>query len=352
MIVCSILSWCNWAVGLVMSVFLARYIAMSHDRVDFKILAACAYISTGAIGMFGPSGPEVLIIATPGNFMEKTLGGLFPYSTTIFSPTVLTAEILAFLVILPLFIYLIHPAYEDTPLLPEAIKNKFEEEDREALESLKNAKSKKDMTFAERLDNNTLVNYIIGIAGIIYAVDFFAKNGFNMSLDLMNFIILMIGIILHKTPNNLSNAFKQGVTNGYAVALQFPIYAGIQGMMGSSGLVLLIATAFANMSTPETFIHFDYIAGAILNLFVPSSGGLFMVAGPALGSAGTMLGVPGNQSFIAFTAGEAISNVIQPFWAIPILGIAGLKMKDIMGTCIFSFIILSVVVNIVYGVMW
>ena len=91
---------------------------------------------------------------------------------------------------------------------------------------------------------------------------------------------------------------------------------------------------------------------AIINFFIPSSGGIFMVAGPALGQAALELGVEANRFLISFTAGETISNIIQPFWAIPLLGIAGLKMKDIMGYCIVFFVLLTAIFFGTWAVMW
>ncbi|HWQ62110.1 MAG TPA: TIGR00366 family protein, partial [Negativicutes bacterium] len=165
-------------------------------------------------------------------------------------------------------------------------------------------------------------------------------------------IVLMVGILLHKTPASLNVAFEEGVRNSFGIVLQFPIYAGIQGMMGSSGLVQVVANFFASISTPHTFVHWNYVSGAILNIFIPSSGGLFMVAGPAMAKAGAMLGVPGNETIIAFTAGETLSNIIQPFWAIALLGVAGLKMKDIMGHCILVFIITTVIFNVCFALFF
>lgn len=173
-----------------------------------------------------------------------------------------------------------------------------------------------------------------------------------MTLDIMNFIVLMLGILLHGTPASLSKAFEEGARGAYGIALQFPIYAGIQGMIGSSGLIAIIANYFASISTPDSFVHFTYLTGVILNIFVPSSGGLFMVAGPAMAAAGGLLSVPPNQTIIAFTTGEVISNMIQPFWAISLLGIAGLKMKDIMGYCILFFIVSTIILNACMVIFW
>ena len=123
-------------------------------------------------------------------------------------------------------------------------------------------------------------------------------------------------------------------------------------MMGSSGLIVIIANAFVSISTPTTYPIWNYFSASLVNLFVPSSGGIFMIQGPVMMQAGATLGLPANETLIAFTAGETISNVIQPFWAIPLMGMVGLKMKDIMGYMIVAYIIYTIVYLIFFSTMF
>lgn len=346
------ISWFNWAVGMVVAAFLAREIANNLTKLNFKLLVAVAYCQSITIGILGPSTPEFLLVATPGNFMEPYLGRIIPLANTIFDPGLLVSEILTFFVLLPLIYWMIHPSKNDVPEIDQSIRDRFREQDEAALDVIRNRKPKSEMTFAERMDNSPILNYIYCIPGLIYIVYWFATKGFDISLNVMNFIVLMLGILMHGTPSSINKAFEEGARGAYGIALQFPIYAGIQGMIGGSGLIAIIANYFASISTVATFPHWTYLAGVILNIFVPSSGGLFMVAGPAIGQAGAMLQVPGEQTIIAFTVGEVLSNMIQPFWAIPLLGIANLKMKDIMGYCILFFLLATLVFNVVFAVMW
>jgi short-chain fatty acids transporter len=350
--VIGLISWFNWAVGMVVAAFLAREIAVNQEKLEFKLLVAVAYCQSITIGILGPSTPEFLLVATPGNFMEKHLGLLVPLSNTIFDTGLVVGEIVTFFVALPLIYWLIHPDKNDVPEISPEIHEKFRLQDEAAIELMKSRKPKSEMTFAERMDNSPVLNYIFVIPGFIYIVYYFATKGFNMTLDIMNFIVLMGGILLHGTPRSLNSAMEEGARGAFGIALQFPIYAGIQGMIGGSGMIGIIATYFASISTANTFPYWTYLTGVILNIFVPSSGGLFMVAGPAIGKAGVMLGVPANQTIIAFTVGEVMSNMIQPFWAISLLGIAGLKMKDIMGYCILFFIVATVIFLLSFALIW
>lgn len=344
----ALLGWISWGLGLVAGAILARTVAKNLKKVDFKLYVAVAYTGAITTGLFGISGSEFLMVNTPGYFLEDLLG-LIPLNLTVFEPSLLIAEILGLIIVVPLLAALIHTDPKNTPDMDKAILDKFEAQDAEGNVV---AVDKKGMSFAERVDNNYILNYIIGVAGLVYIGHWFFTRGFDLTLDVMNFILLMLGIILHKTPRNLLAAAEEGVKSAFGVVVQFPFYAGIQGMMGDSGLVALIANFFADISTATTYQYWCYISMAIVNFFIPSSGGIFMVAGEPLGQAALNLGIEPYKFVIAFTAGETISNIIQPFWAIPLLGIAGLKMKDIMGYCIVFFIALTAIFFGVWAIAW
>ncbi len=347
----AILGWISWGLGLVAGAILARSVALNLRKVDFKLYVAVAYTGAITTGLFGISGSEFLLVNTPGYFMEDMLG-LIPLTETVFEPSLLIAQILSLIIIVPLVAALIHTNPKDTPEMDSAILDRFLEQEKAVLSMKSNHKDKAEMTFAEKVDNSPITTMIIGIAGIVYLVYWFATRGFDLTLDIMNFLLLFIGILCHGSPRNLLTACEEGVRSAYGVLLQFPFYAGIQGMMASSGLVAIIANAFATHSTAGSFPYLCYVCMAIINFFIPSSGGIFMVAGPALGQAALDLGLEANKFLISFTAGETISNIIQPFWAIPLLGIAGLKMKDIMGYCIVFFVLITAIFFGTWAIMW
>ena len=347
----ALLGWISWGLGLVAGAILARSVALNLRKVDFKLYVAVAYTGAITTGLFGISGSEFLLVNTPGYFMENMLG-LIPLSETVFEPSLLIAQVLGLIIVVPLVAALTHTNPSETPEMDSAILDRFLEQEKAALAMKANHKPKSEMTFAERVDNSPITTIVIGIGGLVYLVYWFATQGFNLTLDIMNFLLLFIGILGHGSPRNLLTACEEGVRSAYGVLIQFPFYAGIQGMMASSGLVAIIADAFAAHSTAGSFPYLCYFCMAIINFFIPSSGGIFMVAGPALGQAALELGVEANRFLISFTAGETISNIIQPFWAIPLLGIAGLKMKDIMGYCIVFFVLLTAIFFGTWAVMW
>jgi short-chain fatty acids transporter len=347
----AIAGWISWGLGLVAGAIIARTVAMNLRKVDFKLYVAVAYTGAITTGLFGISGSEFLLVNTPGYFMEKTLG-LIPLSETVFESSLLIAQFLCFFVAVPVCAAMIHTDAKKTPEMDKATLDRFLEQERSAEEAKIDKAAKATMTFAQKVDNSPVLTVTAGVGGLIYIVYWFVTKGFDLNLNIMNFIMLMLGIILHGTPRNLLVAAEEGVRSAYGVLLQFPFYAGIQGMMASSGLVAIIANAFASSSTVFTYPYLCYICMAILNFFIPSSGGIFMVAGPPMAEAAATVGVPANHFLIAFTAGETISNIIQPFWAIPLLGIAGLKMKDIMGYCIVFFVIITIIFFGIWAIMW
>lgn len=338
LIVSTGLGYISWGLGFVGAGVLSRELAKNLRKVEFKILVAAGY--TGAtVGTMGLSFSEALLVNTPGHFLESTIG-LIPYSETTFSPMVLIPTLLAGLVVIPLIFWLIHPDEKDVEEMDPVLLAKFEEDGKISDDS--GMPCDRKPTPAERMDNSPIINIVISIMGLSYVVYWFATEGFNLTLNIFNFTLLMLGILGHWTPKRLLVAFEEGVKSAYGIVLQFPFYAGIQGMMGGSGLVLIISNWFLSISTAITFPIYTYISAAIVNFFIPSSGGIFMIQGPIMIDAGMALGIPAAKIVNAFSAGEVISNLVQPFWAIPILGLAGLKMKDIIGYCIVGFIFASI----------
>ena len=350
-LVSCVIGFFNWGLGLVAGAFVARYVALNLRTVDFKMLVATAYIGGAAAGTVGISGSEFLLINTPGWFMESTVG-LIPLSETVFSTVGLICVLGCFIVIVPMFVWLMHPAKEETLPLDPSIRATFEAEEAAERQEMARRKPWKEMTFAEKADNWPIPVYAISAFLVVYLVNYFIHNGINLTINVTNILVLTVAMLLHGRPSSIIRAAEAGVRSAFGVALQFPFYGGIQGMMGASGMVSVLANAFVGISTAGSFPIITYIYGAILNIFIPSSGGIFMVAGPSLAEAATALGTAHNQWIFAFTYGEGLSNIIQPFWAIPLLGLCNMKMKDIMGYCILFFLATTALVLITLGIAW
>ena len=138
-------------------------------------------------------------------------------------------------------------------------------------------------------------------------------------------------LLLVRSPHELIGLTQSAASNVGEILLQFPLYAGILGMMTTTGLVAVLSDAFVAISNPVTFGLLAFLAAGLVNFFVPSGGGQFAVQGPIMLQAGDALGVDPAITIMAVSYGDQWTNMIQPFWAIPLLAIAGLKMRDILG---------------------
>ncbi|ANU15218.1 Short chain fatty acids transporter [Planococcus halocryophilus Or1] len=327
-------SWINWGFGLVIGALFAKELAKRVENVDYRLLIASAY-SGFLIWHAGFSGSIPLSIATEGHpFVDKI--GIIPTTETIFSSYNLII-VAALLIIVPLLNRMMMPSKEETITVdPKVLVEPKVEE----------LPTKSEMTPAARLENSWILSAIIGVLGISYIAYYFIQNGFALTLDVVNFMFLFLGILFHGTPRKYLVAVQEAVKGAGAIIVQFPFYAGIMGMMTASGLAAVISEAFVSISTVDTFPLFAFLSAGLVNFFVPSGGGQWAVQAPIMLEAAEMLGSDPAKVAMAVAWGDAWTNMIQPFWALPALAIAGLKAKDIMGFCVIVLVVSGVVIGL------
>ena len=337
----------NWGFGLIIGAIYAKEIAKKVKAIDYRLLIASAY-SGFVLWHAGFSGSIPLVIAS-GDF-SATGGSLteaVPVSQTLFSSYNIFI-VVGMWILLPIINVLMHPKNEEDVFVidPNLIK-----EDVEVKKITK--EDFKKMTPAEKLENSCFVNYILAILGFSYIVYYFvnsAKQGkFDLNLNIVNLIFLMFGIFLHRTPRSLLDAFVEASKGASGIILQFPLYAGIMGIMtGASAegvsLASVISNFFVNISTVKTFPLFTFLSAGIVNLFVPSGGGQWVVQGPIMMPAGLEIGVDPAKTAMCIAYGDSWTNMIQPFWALPALGLAKLGARDIMGYTLIVLIVSGLVI--------
>ncbi|EIM07968.1 short chain fatty acid transporter [Planococcus antarcticus DSM 14505] len=327
-------SWINWGFGLVIGALFAKELAKRVEHVDYRLLIASAY-SGFIIWHAGFSGSIPLSIATDGHpFMDQI--GIIPTGETIFASYNLII-IAALVIILPLLNRLMMPKKEETVVVDPKVLVEPEVEEQTA---------KADRTPAEQLENSWILSVVIGVLGISFIAYYFIQNGFALTLDLVNFMFLFLGILFHGTPRKYLIAVQEAVKGAGGIIIQFPFYAGIMGMMTASGLAAVISDAFVSISTEQTFPLFAFLSAGLVNFFVPSGGGQWAVQAPIMLEAAEMLGSDPAKVAMAVAWGDAWTNMIQPFWALPALAIAGLKAKDIMGFCLIVLFVSGVVIGL------
>lgn len=328
-------SYLNWGFGLVLGGIIAKKLAIRVKGVHYPLIIASAYSGFTLYGL-GLSASIPLLISTPKHPFESTMG-VIPLSQTIFAWPMLATS-LAVLIVLPLLNAWLHPKdrsavveiapeLADSPAKPSA-KGLFPEN-----------------TIAERLNNSRLISLFIGLAGLGYVALHFG-NGGSLDLNLVNFIILFLGILLLGTPAAYVGRLTQGISTVSGIILQFPFYAGIMAVMAASGLVSSISHLFINISDVHSLPLWGFLSSFLINFFAPSAGGHWVIQGPFMIEAANKLGSAMNQTAMAVQLGNAWNDLVQPFWILPALALSKLRLRDIMGYTV----IMMFVVGIIYTV--
>lgn len=340
--VSAVACWINWGFGLIVGVVFAKSIARNLKGVDYRLLIASAY-SGFVVWHGGISGSVPLTIATEGEALSKATAGVIthavPISQTIFSVYNLLISIV---IILALVVVnsLMHPKKEEVVSIdPKLIEEK--EPETKLIEP----------TLASRLENSRLLTLVISLMGLIYFAYSMIFKGASLDLNAVILLFLFLGLLLHKTPLKYVEAFTKAAVGSAGIMLQFPFYAGIMGIMtgaGESGLSLAgqISDFCISVSNSHTFPILTFLSAGLVNVFVPSGGGQWAVQAPIMMPAGAALGVQPSLTAMSIAWGDAWTNLIQPFWAIPALAIAKLGAKDIMGFCLINLITTGIIISL------
>ena len=330
-------SWINWGFGLVVGALFAKALARKV-RVDYRLLVASAY-SGFVVWHGGLAGSIPLTIATAGHFSESQIG-IISTSETIFASFNLLLVLILF-VVMPLVNRFMLPEEKDSIYIdPKALENVSSEESNTVHAS--NAITRP----ADTLENSRLLGWSVGGAGLVYLGYYFAVQGGSLNLNLVNFLFLFLAIVLHQTPRSLLQSLNEAIKGGAGIVIQFPFYAGIMAVMMQSGLAQSISEGFVAIASAESLPFWSFISAGIVNIFVPSGGGQWAVQAPIMLPAAEALGADVARVAMAVAWGDAWTNLIQPFWALPVLAIAGLKARDIMGFCLMQLIITGVIISI------
>ncbi len=326
-------SWINWGFGLVVGGLFAKALAR-QVRVHYPLLIAAAY-SGFIVWHGGLAGSIPLTIATEGHFTQEQIG-IIGTGQTIFSFFNLAIVVMLFIAV-PLVNRWMLPPEEDSHYVDA--------------ETLKDG-TEVDVAVtrpAEHLENSRTLAWLIGFSGIAYAINYFAGGG-GLNLNIVNFMFLFLAIVLHQTPRRLLNSLQEAIKGGAGIVIQFPFYAGIMAVMTQSGLAATISNGFVSIASADSLPFWSFISAGVVNIFVPSGGGQWAVQAPVMIPAAQELGADLPRVAMAVGWGDAWTNLLQPFWALPVLAIAGLKAKDIMGFCLVQLIITGALISI--GLTW
>lgn len=333
-----VICWLNWGIGLIASAVLVRFIARRHPDADYRLLVAVAYFGMGATWHAGPSGSVPLLMATPNTFMirDGLIPGPIPLAQTVFTPfnLALTAIVIVGLTV---FSVLLHPPADKVVRAdPEAVG---------ALTAFVPPPAPARPTPAEWLMHRGLVSRTLGAMGLLYIAGQAAGGAMHLTLDTVNLLFLSLGIALHPSPASILKASEEGARALNGVVLQFPLYAGIYGIIKGTGIAAMLASAFVSIATARTYPFVVFWYSSFLNYFVPSGGGKWAIEALYVIRAGDQLGAPVTKVAMAYAYGDMATNIIQPFWSIPLLGVARLDFRDILGYEILVFIVYSAFIS-------
>lgn len=346
-------SWFNWGFSLVFSAILVRAIARRHRDFDYRALAAATLLGLGSVWAQGLSGSAALQMATPSALPDNIRkiveaggvvpGGVLPLTQTIFlwqSFVSVAVEI----VVVTIAVYWLTPAGEharsaaalgisldDPPLHTDA--------------------DDKPTRPGEWLEHQPWLSLLVVALGGVYVARELQMGVAALSLNVINLTLLLLAFLLHRTPARLMRAFARASTSIWSVILQFPFYAGIAGMIAATSLNDSLAHAMMRIATRTTFPALMATYSAVLGVFIPSGGGKWLVEAPYVMQAAHGLRVHLGWVVACYDLGEALANLVQPFWMLPVLGLLGLRARDVMGYTLALFVILLPLVLILVTVL-
>ena len=324
----------HWGLGAISGAFLAREIGRHAKKqgraVHYPLLGGAAY-SGLALWHGGLSGSAPLKVAEEGHFTQDIVG-IIGIENTLFSSLNLLL-VISLSLIIPLIFYLMTPSEEEfiKPDLPELPPS--------TISNVRLASS-----FGEWISETPAVGHAVGLCGLLGVFSAGWLGFLHVDLNTMNLIFLFLGIGAQGSLQRYTSAIAEGARGAGAIIIQFPLYFGILGVMREAGIITWIGDGISSIATADTFPLLSFFSAGLVNLFVPSGGGQWAIQGEILLNAGETLGVDPAISILAFSYGDAWTNMLQPFWALPLLGIMNLRAKDIIGYTAALALVIGIVV--------
>jgi short-chain fatty acids transporter len=371
----------NWGLGLIVAGVMAREVARRLGTgFHYGYLVAAGYMGY-IVWTNGFSSSIALANTDPHselNVIYQETHKLVPFSDSIFQPYSWIGVAATF-VVFPFLLKLTAPRHELVPEFPEtdqqgaagprpAGEGRTGSDEPRAdhptgprsggdvepqraggvatLESDETAPARR--TFAERMERAWILNLVLVAAG----VGFFVMSGYALNIASMVMLFTVLGLLLHGTPSRFIGAFYESAKTSGSLLLQYPLYGGVIALLtvapnGHDTLASAIAGALVNAANQTTLPFLNYVGSLIISLFVPSGGGHWGVQGPVTIAAAQQLGLTSvpylGKLSMSVAVGEQVTNMIQPFWALPVLAIAGVKLRDMMGFTVIAFLVGGVI---------
>ncbi len=355
-------SWFNWGFSLVFGAVLAIEVARRVEGVDYRALAAASVLGLGSIWAQGLSGSAALQMATPGALQPQIRdivahGGLVPGGIISFRHTIFLRQsfvsVLVEIVAVTTVMWLATPPAGRGRTARDLGIDLGDSRPSNAESRIPNPESR-SLPPGQRLEHSPILTWFVVVLGGTYLVRYFmqAAEPLNaLNLNILNLAFLMLGFILHGTPARLMRAVQEATPAVWGVILQFPFYAGIAGIITTTHLNEQVANLFVRVSSPATFPPLVALYSAVLGVFVPSGGSKWVIEAPYVMEAAHTMKVHLGWVVAAYDLGEALANLVQPFWMLPVLGLFKLGARDVMGYTIVVFLALAPIVLVLVTVL-
>ena len=333
-LVAALLGVLNWGLGLVGGALIARDVGRSLEKrripAHYPLLAASGYVGL-LIWHGGFSGTAPLKVSTRAEIQDILTGvTLDPIGLdqTVLSPLnlLVTGGLIC---IAPIVMAML------TPKNPERMEpaSRFRAGDEH--EPTRDPDDKKP-TIPRLLEDTPIVSILLVALIAVWSWRYYlpaeGRSGvYSLTPNTVNLTMLMLGLLLHGTPMRYVRAVETAARGCAGIILQFPLYAGIMGMMHASGLTEMISRTLSDVASETTLPLYTFASAGIVNFFVPSGGGQWGVQGPIAIRSAIDAGVPIPKIVMSVAYGDQLTNMLQPFWALPLLAITGARARDIVG---------------------
>ncbi len=326
----------SWGLSLIFSGVLVREVVRNVRGIDYRAIGAAAYLGTGSVWALGLSSSAALVMATPAAIPTALLkiSGVIPLRETIYTwQSLATAGILMLAGVVV--------AYLSAPASSTKTAESFG-----VTEGLELQKLEERRAPAEWLEYAPVLSVVVGALGMAYLVQVLAARGPLAALDLntYNLLFLMLGLLLHWRPRSFVRAVNNAVPATAGVLIQFPFYGGIFGIITLSPISRDLAHFFVSFSSTNTYPILVSIYSAILGMFVPSGGSKWIIEAPYVLQAAKDLHVNLGWVVQIYNTSEALPNLINPFWMLPLLGLLKVRARDLIGYGLVYFLVNSVLV--------
>jgi short-chain fatty acids transporter len=328
----SALSYANWGLGIALGPLTTIYFCDEAERkgikVDFPFLLASGY-AAGSVWQYGLSASAPLLMATPGHFLEATTG-VMSLGSTIWSPASIVMVVAFPLLVIVITCLFMPRKPQIVSEFPDAHKL-AEPMGEPRLMPVEGSQGISLPNYSERIEHSSFVSPLLSLALIAWLYYHFWVKGASLDLNSLNTIFLLLCFILHRNIYNFSKALQTSIVSCWPIVVIYHLYAGVGGLLQYTTIGEVLSNLVSSISNPYTFPLLAAATGTVVAVFVPSSGGQWVIQGYVTSVAATSVGVTAQRGLLALSVGDQMGNLVSPFWYVIVAGITRIEFRKFLG---------------------